>query len=48
MLSVTDLYAGEQRTLHGAAALMVEGRLQREAAAISVLVQALHRLDIPR
>ena len=43
-----DLYAREQRTLHGAAALMVEGRLQREGAALSVLVQALHRLDIPR
>jgi RecA/RadA recombinase len=37
----------EQRTLHGAAALMIEGRLQREGAAISVLVQALYRLDIP-
>jgi DNA polymerase III alpha subunit len=42
-----DLYAREQRTLHGAAALMIEGRLQREGAAISVLVQALYRLDIP-
>ena len=42
-----DLYAREQKTLHGAAALMVEGRLQREGAALSVLVQALYRLDIP-
>ena len=43
-----DLYAREQKTLHGAAALMVEGHLQREGAALSVLVQALHRLDIAR
>ena len=42
-----DLYAREQRTLYGAAALMVEGRLQREGAALSVLVQSLYRLDIP-
>ena len=40
-----DLYAREQKTLHGAAALMVAGRLQREDAALSVLVQALYRLD---
>ena len=31
--------------LHGAAALMVEGCLQREGAALNVLVQALHGLD---
>ena len=43
-----DLYAREQKTLHGAAALMVAGRLQREGAALSVLVQALYRLDIAR
>jgi error-prone DNA polymerase len=42
-----DLYAREQRTLHEAAALMVEGRLQREGTALSVLAQALYRLDIP-
>jgi error-prone DNA polymerase len=42
-----DLYTRARTTLHGATILMVEGRMQREGAAISVLVQALYRLDIP-
>ena len=36
-----DLYERERAALHRATLLMVEGRLQREGAAISVLVQAI-------
>ena len=39
-----DLYARERDTLHDATLLLVEGRLQREGAAVSVLAQEVKAL----
>ena len=39
-----DLYERERDALHNATLLLVEGRLQREGAAISVLVQRVKAL----
>ena len=39
-----DLYAQERDTLHNATLLLVEGRLQREGAAVSVLAQSVKAL----
>ncbi len=39
-----DLYERERGTLHGATLLMAEGRVQREGAAVSLLVQGVSAL----